>query len=49
MTLCSDGHEELCFEGRACPACKFKNELSDAENKIKELEAEIETLKENQP
>ena len=27
MKLCDDGHDEVCFEGRDCPACLIKEEL----------------------
>lgn len=33
MNLCSDNHDEVCFEGRHCPAC------SVAEEKNKEIAA----------
>lgn len=26
MNLCSDGHEEVCYEGRRCPACEIASE-----------------------
>ena len=39
MTLCSEGHDEVCYEERDCPMCKLLEE-----NKI--LTAEIENLKE---
>ena len=58
MELCSDGHEEVCFEGRNCPVCQnmeelheklkelddYTEQLDDANNKIYELEKEIELL-----
>lgn len=25
MTLCSDGHDEVCYETLACPACEMKD------------------------
>ena len=40
MNLCSDGHEEVCFEYRKCPACEA---IKEGDDKIKELESEIET------
>lgn len=56
MNLCSDDHDEVCYEGRDCPACEVKKEaernvrnledqLSALENRIGELEGEIEELK----
>jgi len=41
MELCSDNHQEICYEGRYCPAC----ELLD---KIVELEKQTEILNEEE-
>ncbi len=52
MNLCSDNHEEICYEGRNCPLCAAKSDLSDEiktlkqtiddqEERIAELEEEI--------
>ena len=50
MNLCSDNHDEVCFEGRECPTCKIVKELGETieelEGKLKESEETIETLKE---
>ena len=27
MNLCSNDHEEVCYEGRTCPVCDIKKEL----------------------
>lgn len=40
MNLCSDGHDEICFEGRHCPACSLIQE-------IEKLEKEVDCLKES--
>lgn len=39
MNLCSDRHDEVCYEGKYCPACELLERIS-------ELKKEIETLKE---
>jgi len=50
MDLCSEKHEEVCYEGRICPVCDTRDdlqgqideiakELSSAEKYIEELEA----------
>lgn len=51
MTLCSDHHDEVCYEGRACPACEFVDKLdavtakrNEAEERVKELEEEVSNL-----
>lgn len=39
MNLCNDGHDEICYEGRKCPACVLKDENE-------ELRSEVDRLKE---
>ena len=41
MNLCSNGHEEVCYETRVCPACE---KLKDADNDISKLNDKVETL-----
>jgi hypothetical protein len=41
MNLCSDSHEEICFEGRMCPLC----DIIECKKAIeKELEIKSESL-----
>lgn len=47
MELCSSGHDEICFEGRHCPACSIQSELDDANGKIDDLKNRVDDL-ENQ-
>jgi len=57
MNLCSDGHDEVAFEGRQrdCPACKiiyeFKEYREASEKEVKDLNCEIANLNEklNEP
>ena len=48
MNLCSDGHDEVCYEIRNCPACDVgvdkDREISDLENQMADLRAEVEEL-----
>jgi transcription initiation factor IIE alpha subunit len=44
MNLCSDGHEEICYEGRNCPACDIKFELEKANATIDDLKDRIGDL-----
>ena len=44
MYLCDDGHDEVCYEGKDCPACDMKRRFSDAEDEIFKLKEEIEGL-----
>jgi len=50
MDLCSDGHEEICYERRYCPVCDLKKELTDEidtlKSEISELKDQIENLQE---
>jgi hypothetical protein len=53
MDLCSNGHDEVCYEGRNCPACLIKedrgyleDDLIKLETKIRELEEELQREKE---
>jgi predicted RNase H-like nuclease (RuvC/YqgF family) len=42
MNLCSDNHDEVCFESRSCPVCEL---ISDENTKIESLEEQIQELK----
>ena len=48
MNLCSDGHEEVCYEARTCPACEAiqekQNDIDDRDTKIKDLQGQVEDL-----
>ena len=44
MNLCDAGHEEVCFEGRNCPACALKDEILERDKKITNLEMEVYDL-----
>jgi hypothetical protein len=32
MNLCSEGHDEVCYEGRNCPVCDLKDQLDSMED-----------------
>lgn len=51
MNLCDDGHDEVCYESRKCPACleieekeKYKTKIADLEDEIERLGVEIKDL-----
>jgi hypothetical protein len=50
MILCSDGHEEVCFETKNCPVCELEAEkdyiIADLDSDIKDLAATIRDLEE---
>lgn len=46
MNLCNEHESEICYEARNCPGCVLQKQLTAAEEKISELETEIEALKE---
>jgi hypothetical protein len=43
MNICSDGHEEVAFDGRKCPACDAIEIYQDREKKLLER---IDAIKE---
>lgn len=42
MNVCDDGHQEICHEGRLCPVCTLRTEVEELENKITDLEQQLE-------
>jgi hypothetical protein len=50
MNLCDNNHDEVCYEGRHCPACAVADDLnkdiSRLEDKIIDLENQIKDLEE---
>ena len=38
MNLCSEGHDEVCFEGTECPVCDQINCIAGLEDEINSLE-----------
>lgn len=49
MELCSDGHDEVCFEVAMCPACAVQQdkdaEIDKLTARVSDLESEVEDLK----
>jgi len=43
MNLCSGNHDEVCYEGRTCPACAA---LADKDEEIAALEKKLESARE---
>lgn len=46
MNLCSDSHDEVCYEGRECPACaviyKMQDEINDLKTQIDDLQEKLD-------
>jgi hypothetical protein len=44
MNLCSEGHDDVCYEGKLCPLCEMreglKRDIEHLEHDIKLLEKE---------
>ena len=47
MNLCSDGHDEIVYEGRHCPACDLKQERDAQIKENDELRATVKALEDN--
>lgn len=42
MNLCSEGHDEVCYDGRNCPACSLIDEVTSLKHEIINLEEKQE-------
>ncbi len=36
MTLCDNGHDEVCYEGKVCPACKLRDKIDQLQIELEE-------------
>lgn len=44
MDLCSNTHQEICYEGRKCPACEVVLERDKALELVQQLREEVAGL-----
>lgn len=48
MDLCSEKHDEICYDGRVCPACDkiddMQIEINDLKHELKEANDEVVRL-----
>lgn len=44
MELCSNDHDEICYEGSRCPVCDLVQEIVEKKEEIERLEKDIEKL-----
>jgi len=57
MNLCSDHHDEVCFDGRKCPLCQemearervtgsLRDQIAELQDQIIDLESQVRDLEE---
>jgi len=46
MNLCSDGHDEVCYEEKYCPACFLLSDIANLESDLLDLRLKLDTVKE---
>lgn len=46
LNICSEKHEEICYEGRKCPVCNLVEKIDLLEDEITDLMRQIESLQE---
>ena len=46
MTLCEDGHAEICFDQKYCPLCKSIEREKELEETIKIRDKQIDSYRE---
>jgi len=44
MDLCSDNHDEVCYEGRTCPVCSLRDELDNEIEQLNECISDLERV-----
>ncbi len=44
MKLCSNDHDEVCFDGWKCPVCDREDEMEALKKRVDELEIECTGL-----
>ena len=44
MNLCLEGHDEICYEGRECPACNLLKDRDYFDNEVGRLEKELDSV-----
>jgi hypothetical protein len=45
MTLCDEGHDEVCYEGRNCPACEYRVKYENCQESLDQASELIDDLK----
>ena len=42
LNICNDEHEEVCYEGRYCPACAVVERVRALEGELSDVRRELE-------
>lgn len=42
MELCYDGHNEVCFDSKHCPACDIRDDLTDQIDELNDTIFDLE-------
>jgi len=43
MNICSDDHDEVCYEGRTCPVCYIKEDLQTEITELQKVNSDLES------
>jgi len=46
MNVCNDGHDEVCYDGYACPCCDLIVERDEHESNAYDLQCTVDELEE---
>ena len=46
MNLCSDGHDEVCYEEKYCPACSLLSDVANLGSDLLDLRLKLDAVKE---
>ena len=45
MRICSDGHDEIVYDGQPCPVCALQIQIIDLKDEVEELQGELDSEK----
>ena len=46
MLLCSDGHDEVCYESNPCPVCSEQSRVKTLEGQVEDLNTALKSVEE---
>jgi hypothetical protein len=44
MQICSDGHDEVVYQGKDCPVCPLVKDIADLESALEEKKQEVQEM-----